>query len=142
MSKFLTLLIFNYLFADGDAHLKNFSFQQSPNGDYLLTPAYDLMNTSLHVNDNDFALHNGLFSEQDYSPTYKHTGHPCIDDFIHFGTKIGVPDQIIRKSIAPFLEKQSMVLDLIQQSFLDDKLRRMYLRSYEERLSRLQRSGE
>lgn len=48
MGKFFSLILFNYLFANGDAHLKNFSLQQSKDGDYLLSPAYDLMNTSLH----------------------------------------------------------------------------------------------
>jgi len=140
MSKFFTLVIFNYLFSNGDAHLKNFSLQQSTNGDYLFTPAYDLMNTSLHVNDDDFALQGGLFSKQNYSSIYERTGHPCIDDFVHLGVEIGLPDKIIKKSIAPYLEKQPMVQDLIQRSFLDEKLKRMYLKSYEERLSRLQRT--
>ncbi len=49
MSRFFELVVFNYLFANGDAHLKDFSLQQTPNGDYLLSPTYDLLNTSLHV---------------------------------------------------------------------------------------------
>lgn len=30
MSRFFTLVVFNYLFSNGDAHLKNFSLQETP----------------------------------------------------------------------------------------------------------------
>lgn len=142
MSKFFTLIVFNYLFANGDAHQKNFSLQQSPNGDYLLAPAYDLMNTSLHVKDSDFALEGGLFQKEEYSEIYEQTGHPCSNDFIHFGRRIGVPEKKIKKIMEMFTTSQPLVMELIGNSFLDDKLKRMYLRSYEERLSRLRRFVE
>ena len=70
MSRFFALVVFNYLFANGDAHLKNFSLQQTPGSDYLLAPAYDLLNTSIHVRDEDFALQGGLIPEAEYSDTY------------------------------------------------------------------------
>ncbi|WP_291557267.1 HipA domain-containing protein, partial [Bacteroides sp.] len=41
MTKYFTLVLFNYLFSNGDAHLKNFSLQETTDGDYVLTPAYD-----------------------------------------------------------------------------------------------------
>lgn len=46
--KVFFILLFNYVFANGDAHLKNFSLYRSEQGDYVLTPAYDLLNTSVH----------------------------------------------------------------------------------------------
>jgi len=36
---------------------------ESTKGDYLLSPAYDLVNTRLHVDDTDFALDKGLFAD-------------------------------------------------------------------------------
>ena len=56
MSRYFMLVVFNYLFANGDAHLKNFSLQQTVGGDYLLVPAYDLLNTSIHAANADFTL--------------------------------------------------------------------------------------
>lgn len=141
ISKYFTLVLFNYLFANGDAHLKNFSLQQSKNGDYLLAPSYDLMNTSLHVKDNDFALEEGLILNNVQSDIYKQAGHPCGDDFITFGNRIGVPQKKLEKIMSVFLVHQPLVEELINNSFLDDKLKRMYLRSYQERLSRLKCSG-
>ena len=43
--KLLKLLVFNYLFSNGDAHFKNFSVIETPMGDYRLSPAYDLLNS-------------------------------------------------------------------------------------------------
>ena len=58
--KLFKLLVFNYLFSNGDAHLKNFAVLETPLGDHRLSPAYDLLNTRIHVEDSDFALEDGL----------------------------------------------------------------------------------
>ena len=51
IEKLYSLIIFNYLICNGDAHLKNFSlFRNEQFGDYTLTPAYDLMNSRIHIN--------------------------------------------------------------------------------------------
>lgn len=140
ISKFFRLVVFNYLFGNGDAHLKNFSVQQTINGDYVLSPAYDLLNSSLHVSDDDFALEGGLFEKKYHSEIYEQKGHPCQDDFITFGKLIGAPKVQIKKILDEFLLSQPLVYALTEQSFLDDKLKRMYIRSYEERLDRLKRN--
>lgn len=139
VGKFFSLVLFNYVFANGDAHLKNFSLQQSKDGDYILSPAYDLMNTSLYTDDDDFALEGCLSPTLEKTDVYERTGHPCQDDFVRFGQRIGLVDKQINKLIAPFLKPQPKVLELIENSFLEEKQKRMYQRSYEERLKRLQR---
>ena len=139
MEKFFTLVVFNYLFSNGDAHLKNFSLQETDGGDYVLTPAYDLMNTSIHVNDGDFALQDGLIPESVYSDVYSRTLHPCKDDFITFGTCIGVLPKKIVSIIEMFATEQPKVYELIENSFLEEKVKRMYKQSYQERLHRFQR---
>ena len=63
IEKYFSLVLFNFLFSNGDAHLKNFSLLESSKGDYLLSPAYDLVNTRLHVNDTFFGLDKGLFED-------------------------------------------------------------------------------
>ena len=140
ISKYFSLTLFNYLFANGDAHLKNFSLQQLQAGDYLLSPAYDLLNTSIHVQDEDFALQNGLLPESEYSETYTRTGHPCRTDFTTFGNRIGVLTKKLDLIIELFSQEHPLIYDLIDRSFLDDKAKRMYKRSYQERLSRFLRN--
>ena len=142
MEKFFTLIVFNYLFSNGDAHLKNFSLQETEGGDYVLTPAYDLMNTSIHVNDGDFALQDGLIPESVYSDVYSRTLHPCKDDFITFGTRIGVLPKKLASIIEMFATEQPKVYELIENSFLEEKVKRMYKQSYQERLHRFQRSAK
>lgn len=139
--KFFRLVVFSYLFGNGDAHLKNFSLQQSGNGDYMLSPAYDLLNTSLHIQDEDFALEGGLFGAASYSEIYRQKGHPCRDDFTAFGSMISAPEAQIHKIMNDFLTSQPLVYELTERSFLEERLKRMYIRSYEERLNRLRRTG-
>ena len=139
IGKFFRLVLFNYLFGNGDAHLKNFSLQQSDNGDYILSPAYDLLNSFLHIKDEDFALEGGLFGKEFYSDTYRQKGHPCQDDFVMFGKMIGVPEIQIKKIMKDFLVSQPLVYDLTERSFLNEKTKRIYLRGYEERLKRINR---
>ncbi len=139
MSHLFTLIVFNYLFANGDAHLKNFSLQQSANGDYLLSPAYDLMNTSIHVQDEDFALQDNLIPQSEHSEIYSNSGHPCKEDFITFANRIGVLPKKRDAIIKMFSANNPLTDELIDHSFLDDKTKRMYKRSYQERLSRFLR---
>ena len=142
MAKYFTLVVFNYLFSNGDAHLKNFSLQATSRGDYVLTPAYDLMNTSIHIDDGDFALQEGLIPKSEYSEVYARTGHPCQDDFITFGRRIGVLPKKMMSIVKMFATEQPKVYELIENSFLDEKTKRMYRQSYLERLRRFQRKDE
>lgn len=141
MDRFFSLVIFNYIFANGDAHLKNFSLQQTPNGDYIMTPAYDLINTSLHINDGDFALQDGLIPTEEYSEIYSNSSHPCKEDFITFGNRIGVLPKKMNAIVEMFSKENNRVYELIEHSFLDDKCKRMYKRSYQERLQRFLRTS-
>lgn len=142
MSRYFSLVVFNYIFSNGDAHLKNFSLRETPNGDYILSPAYDLMNTSIHIDDGDFALQDGLIPKSEYSDTYTYSGHPCKDDFITFGKRIGVLPKKLHSIIELFATEQPQVLQLIERSFLDEKVKRMYRQSYLERLRRFQRTDK
>ena len=133
IEKFFSLVIFNYIFSNGDAHLKNFSLLESSKGDYLLSPAYDLINTRLHVDDSDFALDKGLFADNFKSDEYKKNEHPAKADFIEFAKRIGVIEKRIGKLLNPFLNKQSFVETLTHQSYLNEANKRAYLMMYSTR---------
>ncbi len=137
--RFFTLVVFNYLFANGDAHLKNFSLQQTAGGDYLLAPAYDLLNTSIHIDDEDFALKDELIPKEVWSDAYARTGHPCAADFITFGQRIGVLPKKLEDVISMFSQDHPTIKELIDRSCLNERSKRMYWRSYQERLHRFLR---
>ncbi|HRN91115.1 MAG TPA: HipA domain-containing protein [Ferruginibacter sp.] len=130
IEKYFSLVVFNFLFSNGDAHLKNFSLLESSSGDYLLSPAYDLVNTKFHVDDTDFALNKGLFSDDYKSEQYKKSGHPTKSDFIEFALRIGVAESRVEKLLNPFLEKQLFVETLTSHSFLTEANKRGYLLMY------------
>jgi serine/threonine-protein kinase HipA len=137
IEKYFSLVVFNYLFSNGDAHLKNFSLLESYSGDYILSPAYDLINTRLHVDDTDFALDKGLFADDFRSEQYKKSGHPSKSDFMEFAKQIGVAESRVEKLLNPFLEKQALVEILVSRSFLSEANKRGYLLMYSTKRNHL-----
>jgi len=130
IEKYFSLVVFNFLFSNGDAHLKNFALLETSGGDYLLSPAYDLINTGLHVDDTDFALEKGLFADGYKSQSYQKKRHPSKTDFIEFAKRIGVMESRIEKLLRPFYENQNRVESLIGRSFLNGESKRGYLLMY------------
>ena len=140
MEKYYCLVVFNFLFSNGDAHLKNFSLLETINGDYVLSPAYDLMDTRIHVEEEGFfALSNELFKEWNWSDCRisNPQHHPCMNDFIEFGEKTGIKEARINKLLEPFLKKQTEVANLVKKSFLDEETKVQYTSHYNERLNML-----
>ena len=128
IEKFYRLIIFNYLFSNGDAHLKNFSLIETPSGDYILSPAYDLLNTRMHVAETAFALKNGLFKDASVR-------NPIGNDFLDFGSVIGIKENRVEKIYSSFLENKTKVHAMIQQSFMNDKAKKGYMIHYNTRFS-------
>ena len=130
IEKYFVMVLFNYLFSNGDAHLKNFALLESASGDYLLSPAYDLIDTRLHADDTDFAL-SALFADKFQSRAWKIKGHASAEDFSEFGRRIGVQPKRADKLLTPFLSKQEQVESLVTRSFLNDPAKRAYLMHYQ-----------
>ncbi len=137
IEKLFRLVVFNYLFSNGDAHLKNFSVLETPSGDYTLSPAYDLVNTRIHVDDSDFALDRGLFKDSFESEEMKKNGHAGLKDFYEFSRRLGISTKRRDKLLEPFLARQATVEVLIQRSFLNEQTKRAYLLHYQTRRNQL-----
>ena len=141
MERFYELVVFNYIYANGDDHLKNFSVIRQ-GGDYRLAPAYDLLNTSLHVNGDDFGLDGGLSPNIEKSDVFDRTGHPCRLDFERFGAQIGLTDARIKRVLDKYMLVPELTTKLVGNSFLNDKMKRTYLRIVDERVKRFVRNSE
>jgi serine/threonine-protein kinase HipA len=137
LEKFFAIVVFNFLFSNGDAHLKNFSLLETEAGDYKLSPAYDLINTRIHVHDTDFALDKGLFSDNFQSERKKNTGKISLDDFIEFANRLEIIESRRTKILEPFLQKQPPVMELIQHSYLSEPVKRTYLLLYQTKRNQL-----
>ncbi len=141
IERFFTIVVFNYIYANGDAHMKNFSLIQK-DSELVLSPAYDLMNTCLHIEDDDFGLEGGLSPDIEKSDVYDRTGHPCRLDFERFATKIGLPNRRIKRILDRFMAVPDDTKQLVAKSFLTEKMKRNYLRIVNERISRYTRQSE
>jgi serine/threonine-protein kinase HipA len=130
IEKFFSLVVFNYLFSNGDAHLKNFALLETESGDHFLSPAYDLVNTRIHVDDEDFALDKGLFADNFESEAFKKTRHRGQEDFLELARRIGIDSNRAQKLLESFLLKQDKVEILIKRSFLNEGTKRAYLLNY------------
>ena len=80
------LLLFNYLFSNGDAHLKNFSILETALGDFRLSPAYDLLNSRIHIDDFDFAMEEGLLPKNIAKGKVKNL-------FLKLADLVGIPNK-------------------------------------------------
>lgn len=141
MERFFELVVFNYIYANGDDHLKNFSLILQGQ-DYRLAPAYDLINTSLHVRGDDFGLDGGLSQNILRSDVYAQTGHPCRLDFERFGDCIGLVKSRVGRILDKYMQLPEPVTRLVGRSFLNNKMKRYYLRIVNERIARFTRSSE
>ncbi len=117
---FIRILVFNFLTGNGDVNLKNLSLLESADGDMLLSPSYDLMNTKLHINDPKIAMN--LFKEMErtkqdlLTTTYEYK----IRDFLELGKRIGVKDRILVSIGKEFRKAKAYMLMLVDKSFLSD----------------------
>lgn len=128
--KVLKILIFNYLFSNGDAHFKNFSLLETPMGDYRLSPAYDLLNSRIHIEDKDFALDDGLL------PRNLGQGKIC-QQFAILSEQAGISSKIFNDIMNLMLSQSDNVEKLITASFLNDTTKKNYRQSYQGRLKQL-----
>ena len=128
--KLFKLLVFNYLFSNGDAHLKNFSIIETPLGDFKLSPAYDLLNSRIHIDDKDFALDEGLI------PARMGQGN-VVKQFRLLAEHAGIPEKQTNAIMALMVTKTEQVTNLIIASFLKDRIKRSYLQGYQLKLKKL-----
>ena len=129
--KFFRIVVFNYLTLNDDAHLKNFSLINRGDGEYHLAPAYDLVNTSLHLrHPRIFALDKGLFKD---GMSLSDTKSAERKDFEEFGRRIGLNSRLIKRELDFFAKQQPLAVELINRSFLSEDLKRNYLLSYDYR---------
>jgi serine/threonine-protein kinase HipA len=109
---------------------KNFSILETELIDYQLIPAYDLLNSRIHVKDTDFALDQGLL------PSSMRRGQIAIQ-FAKLADLAGISPQIFDQVIARMVSGNEQVQQLVSASFLSQSTQRIYLQLYQSRLKRL-----
>ena len=99
--------------------------------EYRLTPAYDLINTSLHlVNHRIFALDKGLFKE---GMQLSDVRQVCRKDFEEFGRRTGLNDKTVQRELDFFAAIHSEAEQVISRSYLSEELKEQYRSSLDYR---------
>ena len=133
MEKLYRLIAFNYLFSNGDAHLKNFSLHETPYGDYVMTPAYDLICSSMHFPDESRTALD-MFDNYETS-SYLRNGYYGREDLLMLAEMYGIQKPRAVKVIESYAEKASEVTQLISRSFMSDEAKEDYYRRFKDRLN-------
>ena len=126
MLRFFRVVLYNFITLNDDAHLKNFSLIKRGK-EYRLSPAYDLINTSLQIYEPRlFALEKGLFKEGMH---LSDTRHITYKDFAELGRRIGLPERLYMQELKKFSVPNKAADQLIGRSFLSQELKKSYMQS-------------
>ncbi|MDP6630555.1 MAG: HipA domain-containing protein [Kiritimatiellia bacterium] len=132
IEKLFARILFNYVFSNGDAHLKNFSLFKSDFGDYVLTPAYDLLCTSLHFpTEARTALE--MFDEFE-TESFRQNAFYKRPDFLRLGELYSIRPERAENVLERFASGQAHAADLIDRSFLSSDAKQDFQRRFQDRL--------
>ena len=136
LESFFKIVLFNYIFSNGDAHLKNFSLIRNDFGEMELSPSYDLMSTIIHTpGERDTAL--DLYDkdhESDYYATYGHYGRT---GFIEFAKRIGLIELRSLRIMDEFIGKEQKILSFLQKALLSKQTQQLSIKNLQDRLKRI-----
>ena len=136
LERFFQLIVFNYVVSNGDAHLKNFSLIRTEQGEYLLTPAYDIMATVIHTpQESDTAL--DLYPGDINSSFYQTYGYYGREHFLTLANKLGLLESRAIRMIDIFLARREQMEYMVHQSFLTDASKTKYLANLSDRITRI-----
>jgi serine/threonine-protein kinase HipA len=136
LENFFRVVLFNYIFSNGDAHLKNFSLVQTEMGDHTLSPAYDLMSTVIHTpqeSDTSLELYKGSMD----SPFYRTYGYYGQTDFRALADKMGLVPVRRDRILAQLSSGEESVLTMINNSFLSQEAKEKYIAAYKDKIIRM-----
>jgi serine/threonine-protein kinase HipA len=132
VEKLFARIVFNYVFSNGDAHLKNVSLFESEFGDYILTPAYDLICTSLHFPD-EARTALDLFDSTE-TESFRRNAFYRRPDFLKLAELYGMKEGRAEGILARFPENREQTRNLIGRSFLSDAAKADYAVRLDDRL--------
>ena len=125
--EFYMRIIFSFLSGNSDMHLKNFSLIELERG-WTLSPAYDLVNTTLLLPDD---------TEETALTLHGKNRRLTHEDFLAFGKHIGVPDVVIRRLNTRISDLWPLMRTTIESSHLPGLSKVRFISIVEDRMARL-----
>jgi serine/threonine-protein kinase HipA len=128
LTKFWTIVIFSWVVGNSDMHLKNFSLYAPNETDYILTPAYDLLNTLLVIPEDTEELALTLNGKKS-----RLTRH----DFEQAMLSSGLNEKVISNIFNRFKRITSQWESCVRSSFLPQHLQDTYWSLIQQRIALL-----
>lgn len=136
IENFFKIIVFNYVFSNGDAHLKNFSLIRNDFGEMELSPSYDLMSTIIHTpGERDTAL--DLYDKDHESEYYAAYGHYGRTEFIEFAKRLGIVEVRYMRIINEFIENKELIVKELEYSLLSRRAKELFKFNVINRLGRI-----
>ncbi|MDC7236724.1 MAG: HipA domain-containing protein [Sphaerochaetaceae bacterium] len=124
--KLFNIILFSFITGNSDMHLKNFSIYKNK-GKYVLSPAYDLINTLIMTDDNEeLAL-----SIDGKKRKFK------TENFINLAKRYNLLDVQIDRIFNNFTKNKNLILKTINDSLLTKDLKEKYIDIINNRYQRL-----
>lgn len=120
------LTVFSFITGNNDMHLKNFSMINYEGNQWVLAPAYDLLNVAIAYPEDKEELALTLEAKKRKLK---------VDYFIRWGQQMGLNNKQIEGVFASFLKKRHDAEKWIQHSFLSEQMQAAYFELMDERLS-------
>jgi serine/threonine-protein kinase HipA len=108
-------VLFSWWIGNGDLHLKNLALLSRDPGQPRLSPAFDLLSTSVVIPEDTLAL-----------PVTGKKSRLDRRDWLELGQYCGLPPRLVNKEIDDLSALLPSALDTVGQSFLPAALRRRY----------------
>jgi serine/threonine-protein kinase HipA len=121
------LTVFSFITGNNDMHLKNFSMINYESDQWVLAPAYDLLNVAIANPEDNEELALTLDGKKRKLK---------LDYFVRWGQQMGLNKKQIEGVFTSILDKRKIALHWINNSFLSEKMKEDYIVLMKERLSR------
>ncbi|MDM1139323.1 MULTISPECIES: HipA domain-containing protein [unclassified Empedobacter] len=126
--KLFEIVLFNYLTANADMHLKNYSLIENDFNEYQLSPAYDLLNTLLLIPDD---------KEESALTINGKKNRLKIEDFNQLAKTLKIPNKSVESIYKRFIKIRLKWIDFVEISFLNKDTKQAYIETLNTRFNKL-----
>lgn len=119
-------IAFSFAVGNSDMHLKNFSLIETPKGEYILSPAYDMLSTNVILPEDQEQLALTLNGKKQ---------NIRRKDFFVFAETIGIPEKSAEKMIAKVVMRKDRFITMCAESYLPEELKHRLSELIEKRLA-------
>jgi serine/threonine-protein kinase HipA len=117
-----------YVLGNGDAHLKNFSLLRKEDIGYQLSPAYDVVNSRVALPEEKEEMCLSLQGKR---------SNISRKDLQGLSEHFGLSSKQVNNALERLFALRSSIERMIEESFLEERLRNRFLEIFQERMARI-----